>query len=94
MTGRTGDETGNERRNGNSWGKRFVVVGAPLQGELRIGPAGIQKPIVEFESTGLPNFDFDRAQVQGLFGNRIFFDRFPVVVDMQASRFGMVPGTK
>ena len=97
LTGRTGDEPENEREISSTWGKRSVVVGAPLQGVLSIGPAALQKPTVLFESTGLPNFDFDcyPAQgTQGLFGNRIFFDRFTVIVDMEAGRFGVLSGTK
>ena len=90
LTGRTGDEPENERKIGSTWGQRSVFVGAPLQGVLRIGPAALQQPTIEFEATGLPNFDFDRYPAQGLFGNRIFFDHYMIIVDMSMGRFGIL----
>ena len=94
LTGRMGDEPDNRKRVSGTWGKRSEFVGAPLKGNFRIGSAILEKPIIEFESTGLPNFDFDRYPAQGLFGNVIFFDRFTLVIDVLGHRFGLIDHRK
>jgi hypothetical protein len=96
LTGRTGVETDNQVATLLSWDQRGVSVAAPMSGELRIGPAAVSGPIINFESTGLPNFQFDRdcSECRGLFGNRLFYGRYTVVLDMQGARFGLLAGAR
>ena len=61
-----------------------------MKGELRVGPAVLKNPMVEFDSTNLPNLDFDKYPAHGLFGNVIFFDRYMVIVDVARYRFGII----
>jgi hypothetical protein len=94
LTGRTGDEADNQHEVSNTWGKRSEFIVAPLRGDMRIGSAVLERPPIKFESTGFSNFDFDRYPAQGLFGNVIFFDRFTVIVDVAAHRFGLIDHRK
>jgi hypothetical protein len=85
FTGRTGQESDNEIWRVNSAGREAVMVGARIAGELRVGAARLQDPLVFFESSGLANL-----QNISLFGNALFFDRFTVIVDIPGKRFGLV----
>ena len=92
LTGRMGDEASNERVVSHSWDQRCVIIGAPMKGELQVGQAKLEHPTVYFEASGLPNFDFDhyRYPTKGLFGNRLFEDRFTVVLDIPSRRMGLI----
>jgi hypothetical protein len=87
LTGRTGKEPGNEFWRVNSWGREAVMVGAPISGDIRLGGARLDRPLVFFESSGLPN-----VADSNLFGNALFLDRFTVIVDISGKRFGLIPG--
>lgn len=86
LTGRTGKEPGNEVWRVNSWGREAVMVGAPISGDIRLGDARLDRPLVFFESSGIPNL-----ADSNLFGNALFFNRFTVIVDISGKRFGLIP---
>lgn len=91
LTGRQGDEKGNEIWHLPSWGKEATLIGAPLKEDIRIGNAIISNPNIFFSDSGLPNLDFEKSyQARGLFGNALFVDHYLVIVDIPHSRFGLI----
>jgi hypothetical protein len=90
LTGRSGDEPDNDRFEVSSWGRRATAVGARASGEMRIGAARLERPMVYFWE-GVPQLDFATwpFPVEGLFGNAPFFGR-TIVVDLPHRRFGIV----
>jgi hypothetical protein len=94
-TGRRTDDANNVTLRGKSWSKQAVLVGAPLQGSLCVGSACLYHPLIWFESSGLPNLDFDKNSfvTSGLFGNVVFDGRYTVIVDIPGRRFGMLRGS-
>jgi hypothetical protein len=89
ITGRNGTESDNQIWRVNSWGREAVMVGAPIRGNLQVGEARLSRPLVFFESSGIP----DLANAN-LFGNALFFGRFTVIVDIPGKRFGLIPAGK
>lgn len=85
ITGRVGNEPDNEVWRVPSWGREAVMVGAKTQGDVRVGSARLEHPVVFFESSGAENLD-----AVSLFGNALFYDRFLVIVDIPGKRFGLI----
>ena len=88
LTGRRGDEASNRRMTVSSWDTDITMVGAPMTGDLRVGPAMRRRPTIWF--TADRRFSFDSwPSTKGLFGNELFVDQFVVVVDLPHGRFGV-----
>ena len=88
LTGRRGDEPSNRRITGSSWDIDITMIGAPMTGDLRVGPAVRRRPTIWFTPDSRVSFDA-WPQTKGLFGNELFADRFVVVVDLPNGRFGV-----
>ena len=58
-TGRQPDDAKNKVL-AKSWGKDARWLGAPIEGSMCIGKAGVTEAVAFFEATGLENLDFDR----------------------------------
>lgn len=85
FTGRTGKESSNEVWRVNSWGKEVALIGAPVAGDLLLGSARLDRPLVFFVFSGDASLS--------LFGNALFLDRFIVVVGCPHHRFGLIKPT-
>ncbi len=88
LTGRRGDEASNRRIAGSSWDIDITMIGAPMTGDLRVGPAVQRRPTIWFTSDSRVSFDA-WPLTKGLFGNELFADQFVVVVDLPNGRFGV-----
>jgi hypothetical protein len=88
LTGLRGDEASNQRRTVSSWDADITLVGAEMTGEIRLGPAVLQRPVIWFTSDRRLSFDAWPATM-GLLGNELFADRFVVIVDVAHGRFGV-----
>jgi hypothetical protein len=95
LTGAQPDDPHNTEILGSTWGKPVRWAGAPLKNKMSIGKVVIDRPLVYFEPTGLPNFDFDKYpyKTSGLFGNVAFDGRFTVAIDLPHRRFGIFEGS-
>jgi hypothetical protein len=88
LTGRRGDEPSNQRMAISSWDIDITMIGAPMTGDLRLGPAVRRRPTIWFTSDSRASFDA-WPLTKGLFGNELLADQFVVVVDLPNGRFGV-----
>lgn len=95
LTGVQAGDLHNTEILGESWGKPVRWVGAPLKSKMSIGKVVINQPLIYFEPTGLPNFDFEKYpyKTSGLFGIVAFDGRFTVAIDLPHRRFGIFQGS-
>lgn len=95
LTGRSGVESDNIRLSVSSWGKQVEEVGAPLAGDVVLGPLRARAPLVfsQRDEPGQADF-FARVpyHLGGHFGNALFFDKYVVIVDVPNRRFGLAGG--
>ena len=95
-TGRRPEDPSNTVMVAWAWDRYGKWLGAPIQGALfGVGGACLASPTAFFESTGLPNCDFDHYpfRISGLIGNALFEGRFSVIVDLPHRRFGLFAGS-
>ena len=94
-TGRRPEDPSNTVMVAWAWDRYGKWLGAPIQGALCVGGACLASPTAFFESTGLPNCDFDHYpfRIAGLIGNALFEGRFSVIVDVPHRRFGLFAGS-
>ncbi len=92
MTGRTGDESNNERLTISSWGKQVVMVGAKTEKPLQVGPIRLGKIMVYFPPTESETLNFEKwsFKVSGSIGNAPFYDRYLIILDLARSRMGIL----
>jgi len=83
LTGRFGDEEDNIRIEAPSWGKKVVIVGAPVKGSVRIGALEVPHPLAYFASTGL-------VETEGIVGNALFYEEYLIIIDFLHNRFGIL----
>jgi hypothetical protein len=95
LTGRQPDDAANSTIVAQSWGKDARWIGAPLKGPMCVGKACLPQPLAFFESTGLPNLNFEKYpnKAAGNFGNILFDGRYSVIVDLPHKRFGLFEGS-
>jgi hypothetical protein len=76
-TGRRPEDPSNTVMVAWAWDRYGKWLGAPIQGTLCVGGACLASPPAFFESTGLPNCDFDHYpfRIAGLIGNALFEGR-------------------
>jgi hypothetical protein len=89
LTGLNGDESGLTTWLGMAWGRQEVFRGAPLRGDLCLDQDCLSHPLVFFNSSK----DSERG-FKGLFGDRLFQDRYVVIIDIARRRFGLVRVTR
>ena len=88
LTGRRRGDPANVRMTVSSWDTEVTLVGAPMIGVLRVGPASLSKPTIWFcddERLTFANWPSTR----GLVGNALFVERSVVVVDLPRRRLGV-----
>jgi hypothetical protein len=95
LTGRKAGDSRNARWVVCNWGKDAVMIGAPISGDVCVSSACIPRPMIEFESTGLSNFDFSNypSKTEGFFGLVPFDGKYTVIVDVPHGKFGLVRGS-
>jgi hypothetical protein len=88
MTQRAPHDSRNQRLTVPSWNNTFFeMVGAPLNGTIRVGPVSRRAPLVFFVNDA--RFTFDALPgTQGLLGNALFADEFVVILDLPGRRIG------
>jgi hypothetical protein len=88
LTGLQGTESSTRRRTGSSWDTDITLIGAPMQGQLAVGPAFVERPVV-WHTPG-SRFSLSHwPDTSGFIGNEIFADRFIVILDLSRRRFGI-----
>ncbi|HWS89445.1 MAG TPA: hypothetical protein VN282_20905 [Pyrinomonadaceae bacterium] len=76
LTGRTSDEPDNERRVTSSWGRSYVMTGAPTLKALSVGPLVFPESTAFYGPAEAPHLSFERRprDADGLVGNAPFYD--------------------
>ena len=94
-TGRSGAEPDNRTIRVPSFGQQATFVGAPAQGDIAVGSATLERPMIYFMASGPERLDFRTwgFPVSGLIGNVLFADEL-VVVDLPHRRFGVLAAGK
>jgi len=71
----------------SSWETEVTLVGAPMTGVLRIGPASLSKPTIWFYDERLTFAKW--TSTRGLIGSALFVERSLAVVDLPRHRLGV-----
>lgn len=95
-TGRIGEEETNTVWTVPSFGERVTLVGAPISGDVTMGRATLEAPLIFHlregpESMFIENWNY---RVSGMIGNELFADRYLVIIDLPHGRFGVIDRTE
>ena len=72
----------------SSWETEVTLVGAPMTGVLRVGPAPLSKPTIWFCDDERLTFA-KWTSTRGLIGSALFVERSLAVVDLPRHRLGV-----
>ncbi|MEO8450500.1 MAG: hypothetical protein ABI647_11945 [Gemmatimonadota bacterium] len=92
VTGRRGDEPGNQIYRLHSPGGELVFVGAPVAGPVSLGGVDLGRPEIVFLRDGPASARLESwpDATDAVVGNRLFADRFLLVLDLPKRRLGLV----
>lgn len=75
-----------------SFGEPVTIVGAPATGDLTLGSATLEHPLIFHVRDGPERLRIENwsSGASGVIGNELFADRYLVVIDLPHGRFGLV----
>lgn len=75
-----------------SFGEPVTIVGAPASGDLTLGSATLEHPLIFHMRDGPERLRIENwsSGGSGVIGNELFADRYLVAIDLPHGRFGLV----